>query len=169
MKHKVLAFMLLLSLALSSAACNLVITPPPPGSAPASAVELNPHGVIFTAEQTAANLDVFGSNVKDTWTPAQADIAELEAALPAFLETAENQWLRDDPPIEERVPEYMRQYLGIVEEGKEIIYANFFCTINEMDWSNEYVLVMDGGDCFFQVKYNPATGEFFDLAVNGEG
>ena len=172
MKHKLFSFILLFTLGLSSAACNLAITPPSstPSSTPATATaELNPNGVIFTAEQTTANLDVFGSSVKDTWTPTEADIAALEAALPAFLETAENQWLTDDPPIDEREPEYMRQYLGIVEEGEEIVYANFFCTINEMDWSNEYVLVMDGGDCFFQIKYNPATNEFFDFSVNGQG
>jgi hypothetical protein len=27
---------------------------------------------------------------------------------------------------------------------------------------------MDGGDCYFQVKYNPQTGKFFDFAVNGQ-
>jgi hypothetical protein len=64
--------------------------------------------------------------------------------------------------------DYMRQYLGIIEGGEEIIYANFFCTDHETDWHNEFVFVMDGGDCFFSVKHNPGSGEFFDLSVNGE-
>jgi hypothetical protein len=160
MKTKVIPLLLLI-IALTLAACNLVITPPP-------SPQLNPNGVIFSAEQSEANLDVLGGNVSGTWTPAVADVAKLEAELPAFLQRAEDPWLRPDPPIWERVPDYMRQYLGIVEEGEEIIYANFFCTINDMDWHNEYVFVLDGGDCFFQVKYNPQSGEFFDLSVNGE-
>ena len=162
MIRKLFFCLLLLTFTLASAACNLVITPVP-------ARELNPNGVIFKPEQTMTAIDVLGEGVEDTWTPSAADIAALEAGLPAFLQTAENPWLQDDPPIWERVPDYMRQYLGIVEDGQQIIYANFFCTINEMDWHSEYVFVMDGGDCFFQVKYNPESGEFFDLSVNGAG
>jgi hypothetical protein len=162
MKQKLISYFLLLTVALSSAACNLVITPPPPA-------QLNPNSVIFTAEQSEASLDAVDSDAESTWTPTEADIAKLEAALPSFLESAENEWLQDDPPIEERIADYMRQYLGIVEKGEQIIYANFFCTINDMDWRNQYVLVMDGGDCFLQVKYNPESGEFFDLSVNGPG
>jgi hypothetical protein len=154
--------LLLVCFTLSSAACNLVITPPP------TVPELNPNGVIFTPEQTTAAIDAIGERVEDAWTPSAEDVAKLEAELPAYLQTAENPWLRADPPIWEREPEYMRQYLGIVEDGEEIIYANFFCTINDMDWHSEFVFVMDGGDCFFQVKFNPESGEFFELYVNGE-
>jgi hypothetical protein len=66
------------------------------------------------------------------------------------------------------VPDYKRQYLGILENGEQIIYANFFCDATFEEWRQEFVLVNDGGDCFFQVKYNVATGEFYDFSVNGE-
>lgn len=161
MIRKLFACLILLCFTLASAACNLVITPPP-------MPELNPNGVIFTPEQTTA-IDAIGERVEDAWTPTAEDVAKLEAGLPVFLQTAENPWLRTDPPIWEREPDYMRQYLGIVEDGEQIIYANFFCIINDMDWHSEYVFVMDGGDCFFQVKFDPESGEFFDLYVNGEG
>jgi hypothetical protein len=150
-----------LALALSITGCNLTITPPPQ---PAT----NPNGVIFSVEQTQANLDVVWPAPTGVWLPSAADVAKLEAELPAFLQSAESEWLKPDPPIWERVPDYMRQYLGIVENGEEVIYANFFCSIDDMDWHNEFVFVLDGGDCFFSVKYNPQTGEFFDLSVNGE-
>jgi hypothetical protein len=88
--------------------------------------------------------------------------------LPAFLETAEHPWLRLDPPIVQRAPDYMRQYFGLIVNGEEIIYANFFCNAHETDWHNEFVDIMDGGDCYFQLKYDPQSGEFFDLSVNGE-
>ncbi len=156
MQAKLYSYFLLLMLTLSIVACNLVVTPPPPS-------QINPNGVIFTAEQTNASLDAIWPEPTDTWTPSEADVAALEADLPAYLETAENQWLQDDPPIVERVPDYMRQYLGIVENKQQIVYANFFCTIDQINWHNEFVLVMDGGDCYFQVKYNPQTGEFFDF------
>jgi hypothetical protein len=103
------------------------------------------------------------------WTPTTADIAALEANLPDFLSASTDPHRRTDPPIVDRLPDYMRQYLGIVVDGQEMIYANFFCTINEMDWHTEVVFVMDGGDCFFQVTYDPQSGDFSNLSVNGEG
>lgn len=156
-----LAVLLLSLLAFLGAGCNLTITPPPPPA-------LNPNSVIFSAEQTAANLDIFFPTPESTWTPSESEVAQLEMGLPAFLRTAEDPWLRPDPPIWERAPDYLRQYLGIVEDGEQIIYANFFCSAEDIDWHNEVVFVQDGGDCYFQVKYNPGTGEFFDLMVNGE-
>lgn len=157
MHRKITMLMLLLTLAL--AACNPV-RPPEPNA--------NSKGVIFTAEQSEAELYFIAPNATGAWQPSAADVAKLEADLPAFLQSAENPWLRTDPPIWEREPEYMRQYLGIVENGEKLIYANFFCSDSGGDWQEEFVLVMDGGDCYFQVKYNPTTGEFFDFSVNGE-
>jgi hypothetical protein len=56
-----------------------------------------------------------------------------------------------------------------MKEGKQVIYANFFCQVFDgMDWEEEFVFVSDGGDCYFQVLYHVATGEFSDFSVNGE-
>jgi hypothetical protein len=162
MVQRTVALLIIFTSILSAGACNLVITPAP------SSPDLNPNGVIFSAEQTQANIDVIWPKPEDTWTPAAADVAKLEADLPAFLQGAQHPWLRPDPPIWEREPDYMRQYLGIVENGTEIIYANFFCTADDIAWRNEFVFVMDGGDCYFNVKYDPQSGEFFDFSVNGE-
>ena len=163
MPPRYLSLLLLLAFALTGG-CTYTIAPP----TAMPEAQLNPHGVIFTAEQAAASLRAIGGNITDTWTPSNAAIAQFEAALPTFLQSAHNDWLRPDPPIWERVPEYKRQYLGIVEAGEEIIYANFFCKSLNESWHEQLVTVMDGGDCYFQLKYNPATGEFFDFSVNGE-
>lgn len=153
--------------------CTMVITPEVITPEPVEELpQVNPNGIIFTAEQSAAIPDlltnVLSPTPENTWTPAITDVAQLEADLPTFLQSAEDPWLRPDPPIWERVPDYYRQYFGIVENGEEIIYANFFCDNDQPNWRSDYVMVMDGGDCYFQVKYNPSTGQFFDLMVNGE-
>ena len=157
MHQKLTMLIILLTLALT--ACNPIRPLAPNASA---------NSVIFTAEQSQAQLYFIAPNATGAWQPSAADVAQLEADLPAFLQSAENPWLRTDPPIWERAPDYMRQYLGIVENGQEVIYANFFCSDFDLDWQEEFVLVMDGGDCYFQVKYNPTTGEFYDFSVNGE-
>ena len=126
-------------------------------------------GVIFTAanaEQVGLGYD-FNEPIIDYWTPAEADVAALEAGLPAFLES-------EIPPdhynrrILERLDLYKRQYFGITfEAGQPLMYANFFC-VDEFDyWLESYVMVMDGGECFFQVVYDPASDTFSRLSVNG--
>lgn len=126
-------------------------------------------GVIFTAansEKAGLGFD-FNEPIIDYWTPTEADVAALEDSLPAFLES-------EIPPdhynrrILDRLDLYKRQYFGITfEAGQPLIYANFFC-VDEFDyWLESPVFVMDGGECFFQVVYDPATDTFSRLSVNG--
>jgi hypothetical protein len=162
--HRLLILLILLLTLFFGASCTLTLTPPV--VTPKS--EVNPNGVIFTSGQSQANIDALGGNITGTWTPTAADVAQLEADLPAFLQGAQHAWLRADPPIWERAPGYMRQYLGIVQDDTQLIYANFFCTADGDDWRTVFVFVMDGGDCYFQLKYNPQTREFSAFSVNGE-
>lgn len=161
MALKLLGIFCLCGLLLGTAACNLTITPPPP-------TQNNANSVIFPAEQSAEYWREMNTQTDEFWTPTAADVAALEADLIPFLQTAEDRHFRPSPPIWERVPEYKRQYMGLVEEGERVIYANFFCDADATNWQEELVFVMDGGDCFFNVKYNTETGEFYDLIVNGE-
>ena len=49
------------------------------------------------------------------------------------------------------------------------LYINAFCySIGVKDFSQQFVMVLDGGSCFFQVHYNYKTGEYSRLQVNGE-
>jgi hypothetical protein len=126
-------------------------------------------GVIFTgenAEDAGVGFD-FSEPIISYWTPTEADVATLEAGLVPFLES-------EIPPdhynrrILERLDLYKRQYFGLtLEAGQPVIYANFFC-VDEFDyWLESLVFVMDGGECFFQLLYDPATESFSRLRVNG--
>ncbi len=155
---------LCLFIVIGSAGCTLTISPATPVPQPQDSA----NAVIFNAAQTTASLDAVGGNITGTWQPTPDDVAQLEADLPTFLMGAEHPWLRAEPPIWERAPRYKRQYLGIVEDGTRLIYANFFCTAGDESWRETFVFVMDGGDCYFQLKYNPQTHEFTAFSVNGE-
>ncbi len=126
-------------------------------------------GVIFY-EQNAENAGLgfeFGNPVLDYWTPEQAQVRALEAGIVPFLESeiAPDEYgygFWDD------LEGYQRQYFGVTfERGTPLIYANYFCSGDFESWRTRYVLVMDGGDCFFQVLYNPASGAFTNLRING--
>lgn len=101
------------------------------------------------------------------WTPDAELIAALETRLPAYLAQNQNKFHASKPPIVERLTQYKLQYWGESEHGKRVVRVNAFCAPLE-GWKTRRVLVMDGGDCFFNVKYGVDAGTFFDLSVNGE-
>lgn len=123
-------------------------------------------GVMFPARQSTAFEAATGLEFEGYWTPSSEQVAALESALPDYLQgTAPPQ----SPELWRRLPEYRRQYVGIVEEGEQLIYANFFCNPFAVEWQQEWVSVNDGGDCYFQLRYDPAQGTFSRLTINGEG
>ena len=123
--------------------------------------------VTFDA-QRAEQLDIAryaGVPAEGYWTPSAAGVQDLEAALPAYLQGPDGQ---PYPNLVSRLPEYTRQYAGITSGGRRLIFANFFCRDLGIDWQQEYVDVLDGGDCFFRLLYDVESGAFSGLSVNGE-
>jgi hypothetical protein len=106
------------------------------------------------------------------WTPLLDDVMKMERQLPAFLrrEGRAGRLHNEKPaPLWKRVAGYKRQYFGLVEKGRSIVYGNFFCADGgDKDWQRRPVDVDDGGDCYFQVRYDPKTGRFFALSVNAD-
>lgn len=126
--------------------------------------------VIFTAENTAQTGVSFEFNepILDTWTPTEEDVLALEDSLLPYLE----QEIAPDHyayAILEDLPFYTRQYFGIVlTDSQPLIYANYVCSIENFDyWLEGNVMVMDGGECFFQVLYDPTRDTFLWLRING--
>lgn len=101
------------------------------------------------------------------FTPDAATIAELESLLPAFLTQNQNKFSALRDPIVERLPNYKLQYWGELTNDKRVVYLNALCTPLD-GWQTQRVLVLDGGDCFFNLEYDPATKTFSRLSVNGE-
>lgn len=120
-------------------------------------------GLIFTAETTMMQLKWLSSQADNSWMPTVDGVAALEAGLVAFLQESET-----DTDFWEYLPNYTRQYAGIEEEGRRLIYGNYFCSDMGLDWQKDFVFVEDGGDCFFQVIFDPETNTFLSLSVNGE-
>lgn len=128
--------------------------------------------ILFSAEQAEemgiGGWAAGGGRVTEYWTPSEGDVRALEAGLASFLQENSGSFSAQGVPVWERLDEYTRQYAGIVLDGKRVIYANYFCNTAGMDWKKNFVLVMDGGECYFQLMYDPGSGAYFDLRVNGE-
>lgn len=127
---------------------------------------------IFSAEQAKdqkiGNLLIKNGQGIEYWTPSDKNILAIENGLGTYLQQNPDRFY-ESIPMWEQLDEYNRQYIGIIVDEKQVIYANYFCDSADMDWRKDFVFVMDGGDCFFQFKYDVDSAEFFDLQVNGLG
>jgi hypothetical protein len=110
-----------------------------------------------------------GTEPAGYWTPTATEIDQLESNLSMYIYPPP---CGDSPAPEQiwqNLETYHRQYAGFVaDDGHNLILINAFCDDLGINWQSEPVVVMDGGACFFRLTYDPATGDFFDLRVNGE-
>jgi hypothetical protein len=123
----------------------------------------NSSSIIFSSEESK-ELNLFGVEAP-FWTPKVVQVQELESLLLKYL--------KSHPPIDDKpvgnLSEYGRQYFGVTKKGRKLIYLNAFCNPSRFDqWKKRIILVKDGGSCYFQVYFDPATKEFIHLHYNGQ-
>lgn len=64
---------------------------------------------------------------------------------------------------------YKRQYMPTINsKGEKEVWVNCFCGQWDKSSRTNPVIVMDGGNCFFNLKINLTTGQYYELIVNGE-
>lgn len=134
----------------------------------ANAAESIAKGVIFSAEQSVQSAKAYPMLGIEApyWTPSITDISHLESALPAYLAKSEA-----TKKIARNLSSYRNQYLGYSDRGERWILVNSFCADHwkkDTSWKNDVVFVLDGGDCYFQVRYRVSTSSFARLEINGE-
>lgn len=67
------------------------------------------------------------------------------------------------------ISRYYLQYVGIRAGGRRLIYINAVAVDSAPEqWRTEPVTVCDGGRSYWGAMFDPATGEFSELAFNGE-
>ncbi len=101
----------------------------------------------------------------EAWTPSVEDILALESLLPEALRLSRH--IRG-PDFSKAPNGWKRQYVGIVRNGRRLVYGNFFPS-HETQWPSrtEAVVVCDGGPSFFGVEYDVAARRIVHLAFNG--
>jgi hypothetical protein len=103
--------------------------------------------------------------IDSAWTPSEADIAAMEPALSAYL--AEQLSAAQETAGADA---YLRQYGGLVIDGRRVIVVNGFRRDAAGDlgtWRDFPMIICDGGPIMFGVEYDPAAGAFANFAFNG--
>lgn len=77
------------------------------------------------------------------------------------------------------LPKYKRQYFPVINsQGEKEVWINCLCpyalewpnrfeSFKDWNWKKTYVRFNDGGNCFFYLKVNLATGKYYDFMTNG--
>ena len=99
-----------------------------------------------------------------SYTPTAQEIKIAETILAQAVKT--------NPKIKD-MNNYTRQYTGLINpKGEKIIGINCFYSSNPdkmfPNWKKQFVMVLDGGANYFNIKINLTTGEYYDFWVNGE-
>ena len=120
-------------------------------------------GVIFT-QQT---MEAWPGGTQVYWTPTVDDIVRIEQGVESYLSQNNLSFHSGQAPTEEKLSNYRRQYHGLINEsGKAIIVASYLCSWEEDSWKNGKFYVKGGGDCYFDLEYDPKEHIFISLFVN---
>jgi hypothetical protein len=131
-------------------------------------------GVLFQAGQATPDLLEslsfgVGQPVESLWQASEETVIGLETALKLEL-AAKNDYYPKE--VLEHYDEFKRQYIGVVVQDKNLIFATFDrCTelsLKELTAAFIPFLPMDGGSCFMEILFDPAMNEFIRLYIHGE-
>jgi hypothetical protein len=98
-----------------------------------------------------------------TWTPDQGSVAQLQAALQPYVVTHASDQHRKLQPWSS----YSFQFQGRGNAAGKFIFINAFCSAPDTNSAKQFLQVLDGGTCYFELKYNPKTKTFYNLGFNG--
>ena len=117
---------------------------------------------IFDADQASEQEVAWIESVPwPYWTPTEADTSSLEDRLRQEFTDA------DYGDLGDRFESYDAQIAGYTTNGAEVVLGNYFCADHQLDDSQLWVSVTDGGDCYFRARWNTETDEV-SVVVNGE-
>lgn len=127
-------------------------------------------GVIFPKEKAGEVLKQCSRPTPQAdgyWDVTKEDILKLERALPDYAKLNSPKHCED---LVQKLSLYKRQYVGIIVQGRKIIYVNTLLP-NEYSgrsWKMEPEMVCDGGCDFWGVEFDVESGQFSNLYSNGE-
>ena len=114
----------------------------------------------------------------EKWKPSAEQVQETLTAVRHYIDTVElldkSREYKQLQYIKEHFQDYTVQLVGFEFEGKKKIWCNFihisfFDTEEERKrWSKDVIRVLDGGQDFWQLVFEPATNEITSFYINGE-
>lgn len=114
------------------------------------------------------------------WKPDTDQVEQAECILRDYLLEEGHRWsktidsaysVEDHALADGRIEIYWhyRQYSGAINVNEEeLVWINAFCDPSQGNWKHGRVLVLDGGDCYWQAVINLKTRKVEVFEVNGD-
>ena len=113
--------------------------------------------------------DNYYTNFPEGAKPAELtsrEVDDMEGILVKAIHTYNAKAL--DISSVRKLEKYWRQYIPFINSsGQKEVWINFICQPAPV-WKQEVVRILDGGNCFFNVKINLVTRKVYDLFVEGD-
>ena len=106
---------------------------------------------------------------KKLFTPDKSEIKIAKKQEICYLDSLEK--ANKKKLFSHKKNRYFRQYLGYIDnKGDKIILINVFCENNysKEDLTRIWKIVLDGGECYYQIEVNLNTKKCFKFSINGD-
>lgn len=119
---------------------------------------------------------IFSDPYLSDWTPSIEIINQFESGFEQYILDFQEKYEPKDSYEKESLQfvidnlnEYKRQYYGIKEKGRKIVYCNLLLIDDHwiMNWKEELIEVNDGGPRFFSIEYEVKKNKYSYLMING--
>jgi hypothetical protein len=99
------------------------------------------------------------------WAPSPEILTDVRSQIESYVRghaKAQGRELK-------RWQDYTFQYQAREEKGRKYIFVNALCgSTDRHTLDKQIIVILDGGSCFFNLKYDPLRKTFFDLFINTE-
>jgi len=101
-----------------------------------------------------------------SFVPTEADVRRFEDQVDAALPGAATPH-GDDAPDD--LDGYVRQYTGVEGSGNRHLVVAGICAsaAEDMEWNEGWIVVNDGGTCFWDAEMDLDTGDILSLSFHG--
>lgn len=136
-------------------------------------------GVVLPSVVARKTLLLRRKDAADFWFPSEDDARDVESGLADAIKQRLAS-ARTEPPspgrdrdiaalehVSAHLPGYLRQYAGIVVNGSRRVLVNAFPR-DVYCWRDEYVVVEDGGNWFWNIQYDVHLHQFLHWELAGK-
>jgi hypothetical protein len=110
------------------------------------------------------------------WEPSNIELKKTEEILIKAINENQFYFLKEKKLSE--IKKNYRQYLCYInDKGEKVVYINSMCDLFtdydkennpiSFDWKNKMIDISDGGECYWNIKINLSTNEYYELKING--
>ena len=128
-------------------------------------------GVVLPSSVARRDLSLKRKDASDYWVPSEDDVAAVEASIRDAVKARLAEATRQPPSAERdadvaalthisaHLPEYVRQYAGIVVNGNRRVLVNAFPE-DTYCYRDELIAIRDGGPWFWTIQYDVQLSQF---------